>query len=82
MNELRQCIRNVHSSILTEREWELVSEMVELSHQLNFFNDTWGITIDNVSLFEYNSTLAPWFFGLVLVRFEHRPSRGRVLELI
>ena len=64
-----------------EHEEEIVSQMMDISHQRFSFDDIWGISVDNVSLFQYNSTLATWFFGLMLVRFEHKPDRGRSLEI-
>lgn len=63
-------------------EEQIVSEMMKVSDQRISFDDIWKISVDDVSLFQYNSTLATWFFGLNLVRFEHRSKRGRCLEII
>jgi hypothetical protein len=64
-----------------EREEEIVFQMLDISHQRISFDNIWDIRVDNISLFQYNGTLATWFFGLMLVRFEHKPDRGRSLEI-
>jgi hypothetical protein len=64
-----------------EREEEIVSEMMEVSHQRDSIDNIWALIVDHVSVFQYNSTLATWFLGLNLVRFEYEPGRGRSLEI-
>lgn len=52
-------------------------EIMDIADQRRSFDDIWKIP----SLFSYNQTLAPWFFGLNLVRFEYT-GHGRSLEII
>lgn len=54
---------------------------MEIAHQRRSLNDIWAVTAYNISLFQYNTTLASFFFGLNLVCFEHRPERGRSLKI-
>ena len=44
--------------------------------------DLWKMRIENVSIFQYHSTLATWFFGPNLVRLDVNPSGKRTLEVI
>lgn len=84
-DKLHQCIRKGYhwrrSAIIVGEE-EIISRMMEISDQRSSFNDIWTVTVEDVSVFYYNTTLATWFFGLNLVRFEHKPKRGRSLEII
>jgi hypothetical protein len=52
-------------------------EIMNAADRRRSFDDIWRIP----SLFSYNQTLAPWFFGMNLVRFEYT-GRGRSLEII
>lgn len=84
-NKLQQCIRNSPDwpcSTLIHNEEHIVSEIMNASDDLISFDDIWKVTVDNVSVFQYSNTLATWFYGLNLVRFEYRSKRGRSLEII
>lgn len=84
-NKLQQCIRNSPDwpgSTLIQNEEHIVWEMINASDDLISFDDIWKVAVDNVSVFQYNNTLATWFFGLNLVRFEYTSKRGRSLEII
>ena len=79
-----RCIRDGYrttGSIVIEREDKIAFELMEISHRRNSFDDIWAVAVENISLFQYNSTLVTWFFGLNMVRFEQRPERGRSLEI-
>jgi hypothetical protein len=83
-DRLVQCIRsgyNAPGSTTIELEEEIVFELMEIAHQRHSLNDIWAVTAYNISLFQYNTTLATCFFGLNLVRFEHRLGRGRSLQI-
>lgn len=55
----------------------ILEGIMEAADQRSSFDDIWRIP----SLFSYNQILAPWFFGMNLVRFEYT-GRGRSLEII
>ena len=66
---------------MTVGEEEIILKLMESSDRHSSFNDIWTVRAGDMSLFRYNATLVPWFFGLNLVRFEHTAS-GPVLEII
>jgi hypothetical protein len=83
--QLHQCIRsgnNWRKPSPIEGEEEILWEMMEVSDRRNSFNEIWTLTARDVSVFYYNLTLATWFFGLNLVRFEFKERCGRSLEII
>lgn len=63
-------------------EEEIVYHFMDNADKCNSFNDIWSVTDGKVSVFHYTATLATWFFGLNLVRFEYTPNGGRSLEII
>jgi hypothetical protein len=54
-----------------EHEEEVISAMMETSHERISISDIWAVIVFNISVFQYNNTLATWFFGFNVVRFEH-----------
>jgi hypothetical protein len=58
----------------------IIEEFLQKAGTVNSFSDIWTVEAKGVSLFYYNATLAPWFFGLNLVKFDNK--RFRTLEII
>ena len=83
--QLRQCIhRGYHwrNCALVPDEAGFIEERMRQSDQRNSFDDIWTLSAANVSLFYYNTTLAPLFFALNLAKFECTPNGGRRLRII
>jgi hypothetical protein len=83
-SQLQECIStDCHwrdSAIIVDEEGVL-GELFQKASECTAINDIWKVNGGNVSLFYYNTTLAPWFVALNLVRFEHKPLIGRSLEI-
>lgn len=61
--------------------WNLLQE----SDRRSSVDEIWTLGhsgCGGVTVFYYTSTLATWFFGLNLVRFEHTTGGGQSLEII
>jgi hypothetical protein len=84
-SQLHQCIhRGYHwrnYSLIPDEE-EFIEELMKQSDRCISFNDIWTLTVLNISLFYYNTTLAPWFFALNFVKFQYTPNGGRRLRII
>ena len=84
-NGLRDCILTGHHWRRLEvfdHEEELLNELFRAADNCVSAAEIWKVGTAKASLFHYSNTLATWFFALPLVRFEHRPNLGRVLEII
>jgi hypothetical protein len=75
--KLRQCPECQWSECEILHDTSILEEILEAADERISFDEIWKIP----SLFAYNETLAPWFFGMNLVRFEYT-GQGRSLEII
>jgi len=81
-----------HECILTGHHWHsfailndediVVNEFFRKADSCTSVHDIWKLEAENISLFYYTNTLATWFLGLNLVRFEYKLNIGRSLEVI
>jgi hypothetical protein len=71
-----------HTSAIFNDEEVLVNEFFQKADGCTSVHDIWTLEAANISLFYYTNTLATWFLGLNLVRFEYKPNVGRSLEII
>ena len=71
-----------HNYQIIQNEDKVVNELMRKADHRASVEDIWRLDVGGVSLFHYNATLATWFFGLNLVRFEHTPNGGRNLVII
>lgn len=49
---------------------------MEQSDRRSSIRDIWTLVAGGVTVFHYNVTLATWFFGLNLVRFDNTEGRS------
>jgi len=83
-NQLRNCISSrLHwrTFAVLEREEEIIDELFRQADTCISVNEIWRIGTAKASLFYYTNTLATWFFGVNLVKFEHKANTGRSLEV-
>lgn len=83
MNRLGKCDLTGHRwntvPVLDDHK-EVLGGFLSKADKCTSVKEIWGLEAGNVSLFYYTNTLATWFFGLNLVRFEERHF-GRSLEI-
>jgi len=83
--KLHHCIRaarQLSPCEVIEDEENVVWEIMEQSDRRSSIRDIWTLVAGGVTVFHYNVTLATWFFGLNLVRFETTPRGGRSLQIV
>ena len=79
-----QCIRTGYhwgGRRFIDNEEQFVLEMMGKWDSCPSYREIWGIEVEGVSVFYYNATLTPWFYGIDLVRFVNPPYAGRRLEI-
>ena len=80
-DKLQECVstdQNLQMDSFIVAEGDVLVEFMEKAGKTRSFNDLWTVKAKGMSIFSYNATLATWFFGLNLVKFDDQ----RVLQII
>lgn len=84
-DRLHECVRRGHRwpsfAIFDCEEQELLNELFRQADSCKSVKDLWQVQRTHVSLYYYSTTVATWFFGLLLIQFRDKPSFRRCLEI-
>jgi len=65
-----------------ENEEEVVGLMMRKWDSCKSLSEMLRVRVGKVSVFDYQATLATWFFGLHLVYVKTKPNGARYLEIL